>query len=123
MTNKPTVCWSEIPVADLAKAQTFYETVFDWDMVRDDNGPNPMVNFSDDLNGVGGHLYPGKPATAGSGPTIHLVVPDNLEAAMERCTKAGGQVVSPAIEIPPGRFAYATDLDGNSIGLFEARNP
>ncbi len=46
---------------------------------------------------------------------------DSLEAGMARCFDAGGQVVSPIIEIPPGRFAYAKDLDGNSIGLFEPK--
>ena len=38
---------------------------------------------------------------------------------MERVKQAGGTVVSPIIQIPPGRFFYATDPDGNSIGLFE----
>jgi predicted enzyme related to lactoylglutathione lyase len=38
---------------------------------------------------------------------------------MEACGRGGGKVLSPVITIPPGRFAYATDPDGNSIGLFE----
>ncbi|SEW30799.1 hypothetical protein SAMN04488515_2180 [Cognatiyoonia koreensis] len=118
MTAKPTVVWTEIPVTDLAKAQQFYETVFGFKMAMDDTGPNPIVNFDADLDGIGGHLYPGEPAS-GNGPTIHLATPDKLEAAMERCTKAGGKMISPIVAIPPGRFAYATDPDGNSIGLFE----
>ena len=72
-------------------------------------------------NTVGGHLYPGKPAADG-GNTIHIALPDSLEAGIERCKAAGGEVVSPPIQIPPGRFAYAKDLDGNSIGLFEPAN-
>ncbi len=114
----PTVVWTEIPVTHMDKAEAFYKTVFGWTMTRDTSGPNPMTNFSDDMQATGGHLYPGKPG-AGVGPTIHLAVPDALEPAMERCTNAGGAVVGPIITIPPGRFAYATDLDGNSIGLFE----
>jgi predicted enzyme related to lactoylglutathione lyase len=35
--------------------------------------------------------------------------------------KAGGTAISPDIEIPPGKFFYAKDLDGNSIGLFEMK--
>jgi hypothetical protein len=38
--------------------------------------------------------------------------------AMARVTKNGGQVVSPAISIPAGTFAYCLDPDGNSFGLF-----
>ncbi len=121
MKNAPIVVWTELPVSDLAKAEKFYSAVFGWKMKRDDTGPNPMVNFSDDMTGVGGHLYPGKPATGGNGPTIHLALPDKLEAGIDRCTKAGGKVLSPAIDIPPGRFVYVLDPDGNSIGLFEPK--
>ena len=119
-TAMPTVVWTEIPVTDLDAAQGFYEAVFGWKMKRDDSGPNPMVNFSSDMQSVGGHLYPGKPAAEGQGPTIHLAV-ENLEAGLERCRAAGGTVLSPAIEIPPGRFAYVQDPDGNSLGLFEPK--
>ena len=120
MTSQPTVVWTEIPVTDLDAAERFYSEVFRWTLTRDETGPNPMSNFAD-TDGIHGHLYPGKPAAQGQGPTLHLAVPDGLEAAMERCTGAGGTVLSPPIEIPPGRFAYATDPDGNSIGLFEPK--
>ena len=115
------VCWMEIPVTDIDRATAFYNAVFETELTRDDSGPNPMAifPFPPDKPSVAGHLYPGKPPAKGSGPTIHIVVPGKLEEAMERVTKAGGEVVSPAIAIPPGRFAYAHDLDGNSIGLFE----
>ena len=33
--------------------------------------------------------------------------------------KAGGEVMDMIIPLPMGRFAYAHDPDGNSIGLFE----
>jgi len=112
--------WAEIPVTDLDKAITFYNTVFDLDLKRDDSGPNPMAMFpTADGNGVAGHLYPGEPARTGSGPTVHFAVPDKLEDAMKRAADAGATVTGEPIPIPAGRFAYATDPDGNSIGLFE----
>lgn len=118
MTSRPTVVWTEIPVTDIQAAAKFYGDVFGWSMQVDDSGPNPMATFNADMSGIGGHLYPGAPAKDG-GNTIHLALPDGLEAGMERCTAAGGAVVSPPIAIPPGRFAYAKDPDGNSISLFE----
>jgi len=63
---------------------------------------------------------PGTPAPRGTGNTIHLSAPDALEAIMDRVRKAGGEIVSDPITIPPGRFCYALDPDGNSIGLFES---
>ncbi len=114
-----TAVWFEIPVSDLAASKAFYEAVLKITMTRDDNGPNPMVAFSSlEDSGVSGHLYPGKPAHAGSGNSIHLAVTDKLEDAMARVPGAGGKVVSDIIPIPVGRFVYCEDPDGNSIGLF-----
>lgn len=114
-------CWFEIPVRDLDAAMAFYGTVFDMDLRIDTTGPNPMVMFptKDEMTGVSGHLYPGTPSE--NGPTIHLVVPDTLKAARQRVLDAGGKVEGPEITVPAGTFVYARDLDGNSIGLFEAR--
>jgi uncharacterized protein len=124
MPNPPhsAVVWAEIPVTDLPRAMAFYASLLGHPLTLDETGPNPIAMFAydDPAGGTGGHLYPGKPAVAGSGPTVHLGLPGTVEAAMELCTKGGGRVVSPVITIPPGRFAYATDPDGNSIGLFEA---
>ena len=117
---QPLVVWTEIPVTDLKKAVEFYANVFGWKMTITDAGPNELANFGglteEDPLAVGGHLYPGTP---GQGPTIHLGLPDTVEAGADRCTAGGGRVMGPVIEIPPGRFQYATDPDGNSIGLFE----
>jgi uncharacterized protein len=116
------VVWAEIPVTDLPKAMRFYSDLLDQTLTVDDTGPNPTAMFIyDQTSGTGGHLYPGKPAPSGTGSTVHLSVPTTVEAAMAQCTKGGGTVVSPIITIPPGRFAYATDPDGNSIGLFESK--
>ncbi|QKV20428.1 VOC family protein [Oricola thermophila] len=116
---KNTAVWFEIPVTDLDAAQRFYEEALSIEMTRNDEGPNPMVMFSSMADtGVSGHLYPGTPAARGSGNTIHLAVDGSLDDAMARVKAAGGEVVSPVIDIPAGHFFYAADPDGNSIGLF-----
>lgn len=113
--------WAEIPVSDLDKAMAFYGAVFGLDLKRDDTGPNPMAIFpTEDGTGVAGHLYEGKPSSDGTGATVHFAVPDTLEAASKRASAAGGKVMSDPITIPMGRFAYVTDPDGNSLGLFQA---
>ena len=114
------VVWAEIPVTNMEKAKAFYAAVTGHPLNDENGGPNPMSNFAckDVMSGVSGHIYPGKPAGKGSGNTIHLAVSGTAEEAMDRVTKAGGEVVSPVIEIPAGRFAYCLDPDGNSIGIF-----
>lgn len=113
--------WFEIPVSDMARAKAFYGAVVQGELIDQNDGPNPMAIFpvADMKSAVSGHLYPGRPAAGGSGNTIHLATPGRLEDTMKRVTEAGGTVVSPAIDIPAGRFAYCLDPDGNSFGAFE----
>lgn len=118
MTEQPIVAWTELPVADLTKSAEFYAKVFGWTMQITQMGPNDVVVFNGADTAAGGHLYPSGQRTSG-GPTVHLSLPDALEPASERLEKAGGTLVGPVVEIPAGRFQYALDLDGNSIGLFE----
>lgn len=114
--------WTEIPVTDLDRSMKFYgaATDMDFDLVTD-MGPNPIAIFKpvDMKSGVAGHLYPGKPATDGSGPTVHLASPGALERTVERVTAAGGTVLSEIVAIPAGRFVYCRDPDGNSVAFFE----
>lgn len=114
------VVWAEIPVSDLEAARRFYGAVLKSDLTINTDGPNPMVMLpvANTDEGVSGHLYPGKPAPDGIGPTIHLLAPDSLEATADRIVEAGGKVLSPAIDIPSGSFIYTLDPDGNSIGWF-----
>jgi uncharacterized protein len=118
---KDALIWAEIPVTDMDRARVFYEAVFGWEMVEESGGPNPMLMFTVDQGGRGGHLYPGTPATDGAGPTVHLAVPDTVEAALDRVAQAGGRALREVIPLPIGRFAYSVDPDGNSIGLFEPK--
>lgn len=120
-TPKNPLVWCEIPVTDLEKAIAFYSEVFGYEMSIDESGPNPMAFLPSESfeSAVAGHLYPGKPAAAGTGPTMHLVVKDTVEEARARCVAAGGASAGPIVEMPFGRWCYATDPDGNSIGLFQ----
>lgn len=110
--------WFEIPVSDLRRGMDFYGAVLQSDLSLEEDGPNPIAVFGSSDPKQSGHLYPGKPSTDGSGPTVHLAVGAPIEAAMERVTENGGKVLSPVISIPAGRFAYCQDPDGNSFGLF-----
>lgn len=121
-TPKNALVWCEIPVADMEKAVAFYSAAFGYDLSIDSSGPNPMAFLPFDPTGqsTAGHIYPGTPPAKGTGPTLHLAVPDTVEATTERWRAAGGEVADMIIDIPAGRFAYATDPDGNSIGLFQS---
>ena len=121
---KDFLVWGELPVSDLDKAVQFYSEVTGANLTIEPSGPNPVAMFrpADAATGVALHLYPGKPATEGNGPTLHLAAHGTAEEIMARVKEAGGQVVSEPIQIPAGRFFYAIDPDGNSIGFFEGKS-
>ena len=58
-------------------------------------------------------------ASASSG--VRSLLPPRLSApaARARLIEAGGASEGPIVPMEFGRWAYATDPDGNSIGLFE----
>jgi len=112
--------WTEIPVRNLEAGMAFYGAVTGACLDVQEMGPNKTAVFRTDppMQGGGSHLYEGTPAGDGSGPTIHLAALGTIEEAIARVEPAGGKVISPPIAIPDGKFAYITDPDGNSIGLF-----
>lgn len=122
MASQPAnaVVWVEIPVTDLKRGMAFYGAVLGTPLKLDESTPKAVADFTH-AGGVSGHLCKGTPAPAGQGSTVHLGIAGTAEDAAARCVAAGGTVLGPVIEIPPGRFVYARDPDGNAIGLFEPR--
>lgn len=119
-TSKHSVVWAEIPVTDLAAGCKFYSAVLNTDLKIEEFGGGEIVFFPMlDQNDIAGHIYAGKPAPAGTGPTVHLAIYDKLEDATKRSVDAGATVIREPVTIPSGRFQYIQDPDGNSIGLFE----
>ncbi|MDC0737615.1 VOC family protein [Cognatishimia sp. SS12] len=117
---KDTVVWAEIPVTNLDEGIAFYQSLFNTEMPRTKMEPNDVAFFpKDGAMDVAGHLYEGTPAPKGSGPTIHLHAPDSLEATIERIRKSGAEILGEPIPLPDGRFQYAVDPFGNSIGIFQ----
>ena len=114
--------WFEIHVADLARAQAFYETVF-----RRKLHPMPtaepgmeMLVFEGDPQGLGcmGALvkHPMKsPSTEG------VLVYFSCESCDEVCQRAlaqGGKVYKPSTAIGPNGFiAIIGDSEGNAVGV------
>jgi len=117
-TQRDRLVWVELPATDLNRAKTFYEAVLQTSLIEDNNGPQTMQMIPSKEDSLCGHLYEGKPATAGDGPTPHFSVNGDLDAARDRIKSAGGEVVSEDIPLPMAAFFYAKDTEGNSIALF-----
>jgi predicted enzyme related to lactoylglutathione lyase len=113
--------WFEIPVADIDRAQAFYDTVLGRTLRRETFGNETLAVFPYDNPATGGALQAGAntSARAGSGIRIYLDCMPSIDAVLARVEMAGGQIVAPKSALPPGMgfIAHLRDTEGNEVGL------
>ena len=123
MGFKNAISWFEIPSRDLARAQKFYEAIFDIQLTPLDLENIKMRMFPlDDMMGVGGAVCYAEgfynPSTS-DGPLIYLNGNPDLQHVLDKVEAAGGKIIVPKTEISPeyGYMAVFVDTEGNRIGL------
>jgi uncharacterized protein len=110
----------EIPVADLDRAQRFYEAVFETKLVRQDVDGYAMAFFprADGKPGASGALAKGDVyVPSKTGAILYFDVPQ-IDPVLTRATAAGGKVLYPKKDIGEAGFvAEIEDSEGNRIAL------
>jgi predicted enzyme related to lactoylglutathione lyase len=119
------VTWFEIPVTDIDRAKTFYETILDITMVKRADGndesvffpynPNVVQATSGRVTGVLSKTERNKPANYGT--MVYINASPDLQVVVDKVEKAGGKVLAPRVEIPAGFIAIIIDTEGNKVGL------
>ena len=123
MKFKNAVSWFEIPASDIDRAQKFYETIFEIEMVPLELPQLKMRMFPlEDMMGVGGAIChaPGfYESSATAGPLIYLNANPDVQIVLNRIETAGGKIIVPKTEISPeyGHMAVFTDTEGNRVAL------
>jgi len=111
--------WFEIPVTDVARAQKFYEKVFDIQMETMDMMGMQMVMFPSQSPKSGGALVKSsshKPSAEGT--LVYLNGNPNLQLVLDRIEGAGGKITLPKTSIGENGFmAFFLDTEGNLVGL------
>ena len=124
MTFKNAISWFEIPAIDLDRAQKFYETIFDIQMIplATPNLQMRMFPIEDMMNGIGGALCKAegfyKPSTT-DGPLVYLNANPDVQNVLDKIESAGGKIQVPKTMISPeyGHMAVFIDTEGNRIAL------
>ena len=114
--------WFEIPVADIDRAQRFYETLLARSLTRQQAGPQTLAIFPYEVGaGVGGMLKLDDATTgaASNATLVYLDASPSLDLVLSRAGELGARVVQPKIELPNGNgfTAHLLDTEGNRIGL------
>ncbi len=116
------VRYFEIPVNDLDRAISFYETLLETNLTRETVDGFEMALFPEIADGAGasGALAKGEvyvPAKAG--PVLYITVPD-IPAVLERLAALNGRVLLDPQEVHgQGTVAEFEDSEGNRIALFQ----
>ena len=124
MPIKPNpVNWFEIPVNDMARAITFYESVLGVELTQHEMGLNKMAWFPMEMGAAGatGTLMQGAGYTPSrEGSVVYISVPQ-IDTALTRINDAGGETVLPRTSIGEhGFIAHFVDSEGNRVALHEA---
>lgn len=112
----------EIPVADMARAIRFYESVLDCQLTLATIDGNEMANFPLDESapGITGALTRGGSYTPSKqGTRIYLNV-KSIDHTLAKVITAGGKVLYPKTSIGElGHVAEFEDSEGNCIALHQ----
>jgi uncharacterized protein len=98
----------ELPVQDIGAAKRFYEQAFGWTMTE--FGPTYAATLTGDTD-VGLQADAAE-ATRAPLPVIEV---EDLEAALDAVTAAGGTIVRPIFAFPGGRRFQFLDPSGNEV--------
>jgi hypothetical protein len=104
----------EIGCGDTAQAAQFYTSLFGWS--TSPMGPALMIQTGSP-QGIPGHF-----TALGHEPrhyTIFYVQVEDIDACLAKAASLGGKTLVPKVVIPNGAFAWLTDPDGNTVGLWQ----
>lgn len=118
----------EMPYRDRERAACFYSEVFGWEtqMLGPEMGNYLLVTtaITDARPGapagaINGGLFPFKPDWPAQYPSIVIAVED-IDAAMKRVEKAGGDVLGEPMEVPGvGQYVAFLDTEGNRSSILQ----
>lgn len=100
----------ELPVADAARAATFYETAFGMTFTR--FAPTYSATTTGDTD-IGLQAD----ADERPGAPLPVIEVDELEGAEARVRAAGGTVTMPIFAFPGGRRFHFRDCDGHELAV------
>lgn len=115
--------WVEIYVDDMSRAQKFYESVFNIQLVEmstEDMGDLQMLSFpwAENEPNISGALVKMDNMPPGAGGTLVYFTCEDCSVEEGRVEVAGGKVIQPKMSIGEHGFcSIIMDTEGNSIGL------
>ncbi len=129
MAKMDPVVHFEMPYTNHERLMGFYGKVFGWQIQKLGNemgdyvlagtaetDENRMVKKPGAINGG---FFPKASMPGVAYPSVVIAV-ENIQASMEKVTKAGGKVHDKPMDIPGiGKYVAITDTEGNRVGILQ----
>jgi predicted enzyme related to lactoylglutathione lyase len=114
-----TVCWTDIPVTDLERANKFYSAVLGTPLKKESFPGMEFVLLPHPENSVSGCLVVMKDnQPSATGPLVYLSVEGRIDAAIAAVKQGGGKIIADKSPIGPYGFrAIFLDTEGNRMAL------
>lgn len=117
-------CWVELGTTDQNAAKAFYGNLFGWGFSDMDMGPNgvyTIFNLKSQDVAAGYTLDPQQMAGVPPHWMLYIATAD-ADAAVQRCTALGGEVVMPAFDVfDKGRMAVLKDPTGGVHSVWQSK--
>ena len=116
-------CHVELASTDIAKAKTFYTTLFGWKTTDNDMGGSMIyTTFKPTDDSPGGGMMQ-QPMPGAPSAWLPYVLVDDVNAANKKVVSLGGKIIVDTQEVPKlGWFSVITDPAGAHLGLWQT-NP
>jgi len=116
MSNR--VTHFEIPCDEPKKTMAFFKEAFDWSFQQfGDNDYWFAITGDESEKGINGAIIKKRDPQQ---PLVNSISVVNLDEAIEKIEKAGGQIVVPKTAVPEaGWMAFFKDPDGNVHGVWQ----
>jgi predicted enzyme related to lactoylglutathione lyase len=122
LVNAPvSLSWNELHTRDMETAKAFYSKVFPWAVHANDMPQGGQyVEFEVNGRSIAGGMTmgPEMPASVPAHWLVYFSVA-NTDDTVERGQELGATVMSPAMDIPQGRFAILVDPQGATFGVIQ----
>ena len=109
--------WIEIPVTDINRAKTFYESVFDAKLELLDMGEFKMALFAS--GGFALCQFPEVYKPSPDGMLVYMNGNPDLTSILDKVKPAGGEILieKRQISAEQGYMSVFVDTEGNRVGL------
>jgi predicted enzyme related to lactoylglutathione lyase len=110
--------WFEIPVRDMDRAVSFYETLLGAKLRRETFGGMPYAIFPYEAPGISGVLVEDRRRAPGAGTLVYLNANGKLDSILARAAAAKVTTIVPKTDIgKDGCIAVVIDSEGNAVGF------